>query len=156
VIAELMSAVHRAPGILLDRLTEKMARLANEQRYEEAAWTRDRHDALVKALQRAWEWRALAQAGWIEIEDRDGTTTVIDHGSLVETRPAGRSPRLRNVLPQPVNTTTVAPNVEAGEEAAVIWRWLGSNQVKVIECTGTFAYPLQRMERLQVVRRQAA
>jgi hypothetical protein len=55
-----------------------------------------------------------------------------------------------------VNTTTVAPNVEAGEEAAVIWRWLGSNQVKVIECTGTFAYPLQRMERLQVVRRQAA
>ena len=156
VIAELMSAVHRAPGLLLDRLTEKMARLANEQRYEEAAWTRDRHDALVKALQRAWEWRALAQAGWIEIEDRDGTTTVIDHGSLVETRPAGRSPRLRNVLPQPVNTTTVAPNVEAGEEAAVIWRWLGSNQVKVIECTGTFAYPLHRMERLQVVRRQAA
>jgi DNA polymerase-3 subunit epsilon len=156
LVDQLISALHGSPGKLLDRLTERMARLASEQRYEEAAWARDRHDALVNALRRTWEWQALALAGWIEVENGDGATALIDHGSLVETRPAGRSPRLRNVLPEPVKTATVAPSVEASEEAAIIWRWLQSNQVKLIECTGTFAYPLQRVERLQVDRREAA
>ena len=152
----LISALDHSPGILLDRLTERMDRLANEQRYEEAAWTRDRHDALVQALRRTWEWRALARAGWMEIEHRDGTTAVIDHGSLVETRPPGQPPRLRYAVPEAVAVSPVAPSVEAAEEAAIIWRWLESNQVRLMECTGTFAYPPRRVERLQVVRRQAA
>lgn len=156
LVDQLVFAVDHSPGVLLDRLTERMARLANDQRYEEAAWTRDRHDALVKALRRTWEWRSLAGAGWMEIEHRDGTTAVIDHGALVETRPPGEPPRLRNGLPEPVTMPVAAPSVEAAEEAGIIWRWLESNQTRLVECTGTFAYPLQRAQRLQVVRRTAA
>jgi DNA polymerase III subunit epsilon len=156
LIEQLVSALSDSPGVLLERLTERMARLSNEQRYEEAAWTRDRHDALVRALRRSWEWRALAQAGWLEIEQHDGSTAVVDHGALVETRPPGQPPRLRNALPEPQETFTVAPSVEAAEEAAIIWRWLEAGQVKLIECTGVFAYPLQRVEKLRVAHRAAA
>lgn len=156
LVGQLISALHHSPRPLLEQLTERMARLANEQRYEEAAWTRDRHDALVRALRRTWEWRALASAGWLEFEHRDGTTAVIDHGSFVETRSPGQSPRLRNLLPAPLDVSTVAPSVEAAEEAAIIWRWLETNEVKLIECSGRFAYPLQRTERLRTTQRAAA
>ena len=156
VVDQLVCGLHDSPLLLLERLTERMARLSHEQRYEEAAWTRDRHDALVRALRKRWEWQALTGAGWIEIEHADGTTAVIDHGALVETRPAGEPPRLRNRLPEPVSVSVVAPSVEASEEVSIIWRWLESNQVRLVECTGTLSYPLQRVERLGITRRAAA
>lgn len=156
VVNQLVAALDHSPSILLERLTDRMNRLANDQRYEEAAWTRDRHDALVRALRKRWEWHCLAQAGWVEMEHADGTTAVIDHGTLVETRPAGEPPRLRNGLPEGVAMPIVAPSVEAAEEVSIIWRWLETNQVKLVECTGTFSYPLQKVERLTVARQAAA
>ena len=155
VVDQLKTALTDTPDLLLDRLSERMGRLADNQRYEEAAWTRDRHDALVRALRRKWEWRAITAAGWVEIEHSDGTTAVIDHGTLVETRPPGEPPRLRNGLPEPVQLPEVAPTVEVAEEIAIIWRWLETNQLKLVECTGRFAYPLQKVERLGAARRAA-
>ncbi len=90
----------------------------------------------------------MTGAGWLEVEHTDGTTAVIDHGTLVETRAPGEPPRLRNGLPEPVAVPVVAPSVEAAEEVSLIWRWLESNRVRLVECTGTLSYPLQRVERL--------
>lgn len=154
VVDQLISAIDDAPAVLLDPLAEKMRRLADTQRYEEAAWTRDRHDALAKTLHRRRQWQALTGAGWLELEGSDGTTVVIDHGVLVETRPRGEPPRLRN--PEPAPTPEVAPSVEASEEVAIIWRWLETSRVKLVECTGTFSSPLQRPERLGATHRAAA
>jgi DNA polymerase-3 subunit epsilon len=148
VVTQLEAALSGSPSLLLDTLSERMARLSRTQRYEEAAWARDRHDALVRALRRKWEWQSLTGAGWLEVEHSDGTTAVIDHGTLVETRPPGEPPRLRNGLPDPVAVPVVAPTVEAAEEVSIIWRWLDSNRVRLVECTGTLSYPLQRVERL--------
>ncbi|MFZ0015249.1 MAG: DEDD exonuclease domain-containing protein [Acidimicrobiia bacterium] len=147
MIERLMTALRGQPHHLLLNLSEKMGRLAREQRYEEAAWARDRHDALVRALQHGWEWTALASAGWMELEHADGTIAVIDHGTLVETRRAGTLPRLS---PAPVADVAppVAPSVETAEEAILIWRWIEKNHVRVVECTGTFSYPIQRARRL--------
>ena len=156
VTDRLVGAIDDSPHLLLDPLTERMERLAREQRYEEAAWARDRHDALVRTLRQRRQWRALAAAGWLEVESADGTTAVIDHGALVETRPPGRPPRLEHQPSDPVEMPVVAPTVEAAEEAALIWRWLETNDAKLVECTGTLAYPLQRVERLRVTRRVAA
>jgi DNA polymerase-3 subunit epsilon len=157
VIERLMTALRGEPQHLLTNLSEKMGRLAREQRYEEAAWARDRHDALVRALQNRWEWRSLVSAGWMELEHADGTIAVIDHGTLVETRPAGALPSLSPTGFVDVGTaSSVAPSVESAEEATLIWRWMEKNQVRMIECTGTFAYPLQRARRLAVLGEVAA
>lgn len=156
IVDGLAAAMSGFPHRLLDALSEKMGRLSASCRYEEAAQTRDRHDALVRALQKKLEWQALAGAGWLELEHTDGTVAVIDHGTLVETRAASEPPRLRNGLPEPTDTPEVAPTVGAGEEAAIIWRWLQSSQVKLVECSGTLSHPSQRVERLTVSRRAAA
>ncbi len=132
-----------------------MARLSNEQRYEEAAWARDRHDSLATALRRRWEWAALAGAGWMELEHADGTVAVIDHGCLVETRAGGEQVALGVSDRATVPFTEVPASVEASEEAAIIWRWIQANQVRVVECTGVFAHPIEHVERL-TARREAA
>lgn len=156
IINQLIAGIEDSPDLLLDPLAERMHRLADARRYEEAAWTRDRHDALARALQRRRQWQALAEAGWVEIESSDGTAIVIDHGVLVETRPRGEPPRLSNGLPEPVPVPMVAPSVAAAEEAAIIWRWLETNQTKLTECTGTFSSPLRRPVRLVAARQAAA
>lgn len=155
VVAELISAIAGDPTPLLDRLTERMRRLSMQQRYEEAAWARDRHDALVRALHRRWEWRALAGAGWMELEHSDGTVAVVDHGTLVETRGPGRPAGLHPVETAPSEPSEVPPTVEAAEEAAILWSWMESNRVRLLECTGTLAYPWRRPERLTAARRAA-
>jgi DNA polymerase III subunit epsilon len=156
VVDELVDALEGNPGEMLQRLTERMGRLADEQRYEEAAWARDRHDALVRALRRRWEWSALAGAGWVELEHVDGTVAVVDHGSLVETRPPGQPPRLRPDADGLQTVPQVAPTVEKSEESAIIWRWLSTNQVRIVECTGVFAHPVGRIEHLGDRLRRAA
>lgn len=155
-VDELAAALSGSAYPLLATLTEKMTRFSQTRRYEEAAWARDRHDALVRALRKRWEWQALAGAGWMELEHADGTVAVIDHGTLVETRPPGEPPRLHNDLTEPVGVPVVAPTVGASEEASIIWRWLESNQIKLVECTGTLSYPLQKVERLAAARKAAA
>ena len=147
VVDRLIGAIEDDPTPLLSSLMERMHRLAHDQRYEEAGWARDRHDALGRALQQRRDWASLAGAGWVELEQSDGTTVTIDHGRLVETRPPGALPRIQP-RSEPVTVGPVAPSVELAEEAAIIWRWLKSQPLKMIECTGTFAYPTPRIERL--------
>ncbi len=156
VVEEMIAALSGDPGHLLDRLVARMYRLSDDMRYEQAGWTRDRHDALVRALRRKWEWQALAGAGWMEIHHADGTTAVIDHGTLVETREPGVPPRLSGETHREIPTSEVPPTVEAAEEASIIWRWLEANPVKLVESSGTFAYPIRRIERLGVERLRAA
>ncbi len=156
VVDRLVTAMDGAPHLLLEPLAERMTRLAEEQRYEEAAWARDRHDALVRSLQRSWQWRALAGAGWLELEHADGTVAVIDHGTLVETRPAHRPPRLDHSPTVMTSMPSVPPSVELAEEVALVWRWLEANPVKLVECTGTLSYPLERARRLERRPRAAA
>ncbi len=157
IVDDVIAAWEGRPALLLESLAERMDRLSSEQRYEEAAWTRDRHDALVRALKTRWQWSALAGAGWLELEMDDGSSAVVDHGTLVETLPPGSPQRLRGPIPSsPTEMPEVAPSVEAAEEAAIIWRWLDGNKVRIIECSGSFDYPRQRVDRLAVLRELAA
>lgn len=158
VVSELVEAITIRPHRLLTSLADRMGRLARDQRYEEAAWVRDRHDALVRALQRRWEWEALTSAGWLELEHSDGTVAIVDHGVLVETRPPGTPPRLRPAAAAGSTgpTSQVAPSVESADEAHLIWRWIESSPMRVVECTGSFAYPAHRVEPLTTLDQLAA
>lgn len=156
VVAELIEAVTARPQRLLTGLADRMSRFAKEQRYEEAAQTRDRHDALVRALHLRWEWEALTSAGWLELEHSDGTVAIIDHGVLVETRGPGTPPRLRRSVPDPTESSPVAPSVESADEARLIWRWVTNAEIRILECSGTFSYPREQVERLTVLSERAA
>jgi len=157
VVDRLLIGFAESPDLLLDPLVDRMTRFANERRYEEAAWVRDRHDALARAIERKHRWQALTGAGFFEIEDAEGCRTVIDHGALVETRRPGDSPgliaRAQTVDP---SMTEVPPSVEAGEEAEIIWRWLTGTPVRLIESTGRLALPVRRVVRLDLPSRRAA
>ncbi len=157
IVDRLLAGISQFPDLMLGPLADKMARLARERRYEEAAWMRDRHDALARAMERRHRWHALTGAGFFEMEDSRGQRFVIDHVSLVESRAAGEPPGLmagvRNietVVPE------VAPTVQASEEAEIIWRWLTGSDVRLIEATGQLAYPIRRIARLDIPSGRAA
>jgi DNA polymerase-3 subunit epsilon len=155
VVDSLLDALDRNPAALLDRLEAKMTDLARARRYEEAAWMRDRHLSLGRALRRRWEWRTLVEAGWLELGQADGSNVVIDHGRLVETLPPGALPRTAG-MPGPVQEPTdVPPTVAVAEETAVIWRWLETTPLRLGEASAPLAYPSRDVPRLVVPRRAA-
>jgi len=156
IVDEVIRAFDGRPSALPGRLVDRMARLARDQRYEEAAWTRDRHDALVRALRRRWEWHSLARAGWMELEQPDGTLVIIDHGAFVETLPIGGVQSMAQPPPAPGPTPQVPSSVAAAEEAALIWKWLGKSRLRLMTVSGELSYPIARVEPLTSVRRHAA
>lgn len=162
VIQHLRSGMDHHPQLLLGPLVERMERLAREQRFEEAGWLRDRHDALADALRRRWEWRALQRAGRLEIESPDGNVTVIDHGRLsMDLEGTGQAPlaAFEANTSEPTTsdpTTEVPPSVEVATEAGILWSWLSSTNLRVIDSAGPLCFPLANLQRLAKPRRRAA
>ena len=140
MIDGIISLAERSPAHLLEPLELKMRRLATEQRFEEAAQMRDRHRALARALERQRSWRALTEAGRIELESINGDTVVIEQGLLTAAWSQDQQPPLLPGGSLPV-APRVPPTVAAAEEAHLVWRWMTSGQVKVIDSTGPLTIP---------------
>lgn len=156
-VDQLISGVLRSPHLLLDPLVERMQNMASEQRYEEAAWLRDRHDALATAIMRRRQWSALTRAGVLEIEDESGRRAVVDHGTFMGTTSPGQPAPLPSLDPSPPSgVPEVPPSVQASEESDVIWRWIGEGRRKLVAASGEFAFPLQRVGPLPQASRRAA
>jgi len=77
-----VSALQEDPGPVLDAIGARMARLAREERYEEAAETRDRGAALEGFLARHFDIGALRAAGDVVIAV-DGRAFLIREAQLV-------------------------------------------------------------------------
>lgn len=150
VIDQLIEGFAHHPSILLEPLVAKMSQLSSEMRYEEAAWARDRHDALVRALETSRSWVALNGLGIAELEAADGSHVVVDHGRLVCSWSEGSSPPLRPA-PDPSEDQggPVPGSVESAEEARLIWTWLEKNPVRILEASGTLALPVEPVNRLE-------
>ncbi|MBM3660537.1 MAG: DEDD exonuclease domain-containing protein [Actinobacteria bacterium] len=69
------------PAALLDPLEARMHALAHDERFEEAALTRDRLAALSRALERERLVGAARGAGWVVVDDAHGTVEI-DGGRL--------------------------------------------------------------------------
>ena len=157
VVENLRTGIDNRPELLLGPLVERMQRLAQQERYEEAAWVRDRHDALADALRRRWEWRALQHAGRLEVESPDGTVTIIDHGRLATTLDAFELPQLGAPEQMPSELTTeVPPSVQVAAEASIMWNWLATSTLRVVESGGPLAFPIADVRRLAKPARRAA
>ncbi|HEX2152774.1 MAG TPA: DEDD exonuclease domain-containing protein [Acidimicrobiia bacterium] len=142
VVTTLRNGIITAPEVLLDRLVERMERLAADQRYEDAAAVRDRHRALARALDRRRAWQAMQAAGTIEVEGEGGERAVVHRGRLLHAWRAGSHPPLM-VAPaeneQP--TWPVPPHVLAAEEAHLLWKWMTAPGSRLIEAAEPLALP---------------
>ncbi|MEA3503184.1 MAG: DEDD exonuclease domain-containing protein, partial [Actinomycetota bacterium] len=131
------------PPLLLDALRDRMARLAESRRYEDAAVARDRHELLGRAIERRRAWLALAAAGTLWAEDADGDGVVVGHGHLVASWNAS-TPLPLAAMDDPAEKIPQAPvSVAAAEEAHLIWRWLNRDGVRLVQSTGTLTLPIQ-------------
>ncbi len=148
IVQRFITSVRSAPELLLVPLAERMTQLSDRQRYEEAAWLRDRYEALAGALEARSIWCALEQAGVMRLEDRKGHEIIVDHGRF-----AGGAGTLLD-LPQTVQrvSTSVPDDVGTAEEARLIWRWLESGDLKLVECTGLLALPIRRIVDLRTLK----
>ncbi len=155
VIDDLLNGLNHHAEVLLEPLRERMDQYSAEQRFEEAGWARDRHNALARSLLRRQQWAALESAGVFEAVSAAGEHVLVDHGILVSTwRDAGR-PLLESPTVSSLTRRQVAPSVEAAEESALIWNWLENSSIGLVSAQGGLALPKAPVRILKVGHRAA-
>ncbi|HSG79703.1 MAG TPA: DEDD exonuclease domain-containing protein [Acidimicrobiia bacterium] len=151
-IDDLRRAIDGDPTPLLDGLTGRIVSFAQAGRFEEAAWARDRHRALARALEHRRAWSALQQAGRIHAVDGDGGEAIIDRGRLTAAWSGRRGAPL--VAPPVEHDSLQAPgSVAEAEEARLVWSWLMEPGVRLIDVSGSVALPaapVRHLDRIAV------
>ncbi len=116
LVRSLLSSLS-SPGGLLGALEARMNDLAAQERFEEAALSRDRLRALAEALARGRTDAWLQSAGRLELRDRGGHAFRLAGGALVDGDHDAPIPR-----PCPR---------ERADELAVVRSWLAHNPARV-------------------------
>jgi len=130
LVRELLSSLS-APGGLLGALGDRIARLADDQRFEEAALARDRLRALAEALARDRPNRWLLAATF-SVRDGEGHVHRIARGSLevsADEAPAG-----------PISSP---PERERADELAVVRSWLARTPLTLTASDRPLAEPVE-------------
>ena len=142
-----MAGLTREPRRLLDPLDQRIAVLAAEERYEEAADVRDRAAALSAALRRQRRFDLLRRAGRVRFQVGDAWAEL-DNGLLRRCGSIDDPPSLLD------NDETESPPVVDGppsrneaDELLCIARWLDDNahRISLELTTGELAEPLPRL-----------
>ena len=122
-----------SPGGLLEALEQRMHRLGEAERFEEAALARDRLRALAEALARARVEGWLLAPGRLEVRAPDGRRIVLQGGSLppedgsrIEDGPAEAFPCPR----------------ERADEFAAVRSWMGRVRPPVVHADVPPAEPV--------------
>ncbi len=142
VIATLMRSLNGSPEFVLEPLQDRMRQFAADHRYEEAAWLRDRYRALATALDRRAAWQALTTAGRIVAEHRNGDHVAIDHGRFESAWQGSAAPLPAPSIPPDYVIPEVPASVMDSEEAHLLWTWLRSPDVRILEASGTWCEPV--------------
>ncbi|MGF1617438.1 MAG: DEDD exonuclease domain-containing protein [Acidimicrobiia bacterium] len=155
VIDDLLTGLNHQAEVLLEPLRERMEQYSMEQRFEEASWARDRHNALARSLLRRQRWAALESAGMFEAVSASGEHVLVDHGILVTTWRDGSLPLLGTPTVGSLASRQAAPTVEAAEESALIWNWLEGSSIRLVSAQGGLALPMTPVRILKVGRAAA-
>ena len=129
LVGGLVSSLTATPGGLLEALEHRMADLATEERFEDAARARDRLRSLVEVLARGRQDAWLVGAARLELTTGDGLTLRFDHGTL------RRSPTLP-LRPAPGEDAADLPLTlpcprERADELAAVRSWLSRHPVRI-------------------------
>jgi len=131
------------PDELLGPLEARMRSLAEAERFEEAADTRDRAAALSRALARQRQLDALRRAGRLEA-DHDGRRLVFRSGLL--------GPQAGVEAADPPDPGPGAPVPRhLVDELSCVASWLDaeSSRLRLLRCDGELALPLPRLPRYE-------
>jgi DNA polymerase III subunit epsilon len=136
---------------LVAALSRKVARLAEVERFEEAAVHRDRLAAFVRAAARMQRLSALTRCAELvaarQRDDGSWEIVVVRHGRLAATAVAGRAEDPRVVSASLVGAAEVVtpghgPTPAAtAEETECVLRWLEAAGTRLVSLTGTWASP---------------
>ncbi len=137
------------PELLLAPLLEKMRRYAAEQRYEQAAITRDRLEALRRALDDRRRIATIRAAGELVLakpHPRGREVTVLRHGQLISVTIVPTDDAIQLVTnapeddPEPI---TGPPPRHLVDEIRLVAQWLDqvATKAEVLAVSGTFASP---------------
>jgi DNA polymerase III subunit epsilon len=142
-VALLLRAVCDEPSLLLDPLERRMHELANAERFEEAANTRDRAAALCAALRRQHQFDQLRRAGRVELRLADGGGAELHNGVLVR----AWGPDGVTGLPLAIETEPVVGPLpkSLADELLCVARWLErSAETRIISSVGEFSSALSQ------------
>ena len=116
-------ALQHEPALLYGPLEARMHRLAEAERFEEAALTRDRVTILSRALRRRRAMDAIRAAGRLVVDSAEGRVEIV-HGRVVldEDDPAAIEPP----------DLDLPPAREVADELLLVSRWL--EQAKGVRC----------------------
>ena len=143
----LVTALTRDPAPLLATLERKLGRLAQQERFEEAAELRDCAAALSRALDRQRRYEAMRAAGHIRLELRDGAWAVIDGGLLCRAGRAGVGGAQAELpLSGPVAARGEPVPRHLVDELATVIAWLDARgaSARLVSCDGGLALPASR------------
>ncbi|MCB2223660.1 MAG: DEDD exonuclease domain-containing protein [Actinobacteria bacterium] len=152
VVERIVAGVSAEPDLLLGPLAQRIASLAATERFEEAAWVRDRHRALARSLERRRAWQTLQRAGTIHAAEDDGASAaLIERGRLVAAWADGSHPPLLRISAPEPDPPPLPADLGDAEEAHLVWRWLTSGRVRLLEAGGVIAEPRRPVQALQSV-----
>jgi DNA polymerase-3 subunit epsilon len=145
-VATTVAGLSARPALLLDPLLERMRRLASDERFEEAALTRDRAQALHEALARQRRIDQLRGIERLVVRDRDaafelrrGRLTHVWEGKIArstEALPADPGPADDGPLP-----------VDLVDELLCLSRWLDRRGAALdpMRVQGDWSSPVSRL-----------
>jgi DNA polymerase-3 subunit epsilon len=141
VVDDVATALTIDPAPLLARLDARMADLAREARFEEAADVRDRAAALTRALERQRRLDGLRRAGRVVLALPDGLRAELHNGVLVGCWHPGATATLGlDIDPPPPDAPVPA---DRADELTCIDAWLQryADRVAIVECEHGWALP---------------
>src|SRR5205823_3296399 len=147
IVDVVVCGLTRDPALLLEPLERRMQALADAERFEEAAETRDRATALARALHRQRRLDGLRRAGRVELEAAGEGRAVLDGGRL----------QRAGTLPFPgdddVDGDGPLPR-HLADEVACVAEWLDARAaaIRLVSCDGELASPLPRLPRYEAAR----
>lgn len=149
VVADLVAGLTHDPHRLLSPLSDRIAQLAADERYEEAADVRDRGAALSAALRRQRRFDLLRRAGQVRFNVGDAWAEL-HHGLLARVGSLADPPSLLDLeeaAPDSGALKLAPPSRREADELLCIARWLDDNahRVRLELTTGELAEPLPRL-----------
>jgi len=152
VVGQLRDTLLRNPDDVVDALNDRMARLADDERFEEARTHRDRLSAFVRAAARTQRLTALTGCPEVVATRRedDGrwAVHVVRFGRLAAAGvipPGANAPIYVAGLRASAETVTTAPGpvpAATAEETEKVLRWLESPGVRLVDIDGEWTCPV--------------